>query len=66
MARAVLVFKDHMIHQANRLAAEQQDVRRHAEMDKREALISMAEKIEPPPLCSRSATVYPWRQPLMR
>ena len=45
MARAVLVFKDHMIR-ANRLAAEQQDVRRHADTEKREALISMAEKIE--------------------
>jgi methyl-accepting chemotaxis protein len=45
MARAVLVFKDHMIR-ANQLAAEQENVRRHADTEKRQALIGMAEKIE--------------------
>jgi methyl-accepting chemotaxis protein len=45
MARAVLVFKDHMIR-GNQLAADQEEERRHAEAEKRAALVGMAEKIE--------------------
>ncbi len=45
MARAVLVFKDHMVR-GNQLAVEKEVTRRHAEAEKRAALLSMAEKIE--------------------
>ena len=45
MARAVLVFKDHMVR-GRELAAEQETIRRHAEAEKRAALVGMAEKIE--------------------
>ncbi len=45
MARAVLVFKEHMIR-ANRLAAEQEAERSSAEAAKRTALINMAATIE--------------------
>nr|WP_294528960.1 methyl-accepting chemotaxis protein [uncultured Rhodopila sp.] len=45
MARAVLVFKDHM-EQERRLAAEQETGRREAEAAKRAALIAMADKVE--------------------
>jgi methyl-accepting chemotaxis protein len=45
MARAVSVFKDHMVR-GNELTAQQEDVRRHAEAGKRAALIGMAERIE--------------------
>jgi methyl-accepting chemotaxis protein len=45
MARAVLVFKEHMIR-ADQLAAQQDDMRRHAEAEKRSALVGMAERIE--------------------
>lgn len=45
MARAVLVFRDHMAR-GNQLAAEQETVRGRAEAEKRAALIDMAEKIE--------------------
>jgi methyl-accepting chemotaxis protein len=45
MARAVLVFKEHMIR-GNELAAAQDEVRRRGEAEKRAALVDMAEKIE--------------------
>nr|WP_294512284.1 methyl-accepting chemotaxis protein [uncultured Rhodopila sp.] len=45
MARAVLVFKEHM-ERENRLAAEQETGRREAEAAKRAALIAMADKVE--------------------
>jgi methyl-accepting chemotaxis protein len=45
MARAVLVFKDHMLRGAA-LAAEQQAERNRTEAEKREALIRMASTIE--------------------
>jgi methyl-accepting chemotaxis protein len=45
MARAVLVFKDHMAR-GRQLAAEQETIRRRAEAEKRTALNGMAEKIE--------------------
>jgi methyl-accepting chemotaxis protein len=45
MARAVLVFKEHMIR-GDRLAAEREEVRRHGEAEKRTVLVDMAEKIE--------------------
>jgi methyl-accepting chemotaxis protein len=45
MARAVLVFKEHMVR-ANRLAEEQEEERRRAEAEKRAALAAMATTIE--------------------
>ena len=45
MARAVRVFKDHMVR-GNQLTAEKAAVGRHAEAEKRAALVDMAEKIE--------------------
>jgi len=45
MARAVLVFRDHMVR-GSQLEAEKETTRRHAEAEKRAALVSMAEKIE--------------------
>ncbi|HEY1930922.1 MAG TPA: methyl-accepting chemotaxis protein [Acetobacteraceae bacterium] len=45
MARAVLVFKQHM-ERANRLAAEQEEDRQRAEVEKRAALANMAATIE--------------------
>jgi methyl-accepting chemotaxis protein len=45
MARAVLVFKEHM-QRANQLAAEQEAERQKAETEKRKALIDMAATIE--------------------
>jgi methyl-accepting chemotaxis protein len=45
MARAVRIFKDHMVRE-NRFAAEQEAERRQAEAEKRRALANMAEKIE--------------------
>ena len=45
MARAVLVFKDHMVR-GQLLAAEQEQIRQRAEMEKRAALVGMAEKVE--------------------
>jgi methyl-accepting chemotaxis protein len=45
MASAVLVFKDNMVN-AERLAADQQQEREHAEAAKHAALVEMAETIE--------------------
>jgi methyl-accepting chemotaxis protein len=45
MARAVLVFKEHMVR-GSALAAAQDEVRRRGEAEKRAALVDMAEKIE--------------------
>ena len=45
MARAVLVFKEHM-ERGNQLAAEQEADRSHAEREKRAALVNMAATIE--------------------
>jgi methyl-accepting chemotaxis protein len=45
MARAVLVFKEHMVR-GNQLAAEKAAASQHAEAEKRAALLGMAEKIE--------------------
>jgi methyl-accepting chemotaxis protein len=45
MARAVLVFKDHMVR-GSRHDAEKQAQSQHAEAEKRAALLGMAEKIE--------------------
>jgi methyl-accepting chemotaxis protein len=45
MARAVLVFKDHMIRGVQ-LAADKEAASRRAEAEKRAALLGMAEKIE--------------------
>ena len=45
MARAVLVFKEHMV-KGNRVAAEQEAERHQAEEEKRAALIDMAATIE--------------------
>ena len=45
MARAVLVFREHMVR-ASQLAAEQEAERRQAEAEKRAALINMATTIE--------------------
>jgi methyl-accepting chemotaxis protein len=45
MARAVLVFKDHMTRESQ-LAAAQQAERRRAEDAKRAALVAMADKVE--------------------
>jgi methyl-accepting chemotaxis protein len=45
MARAVLVFRDHMIAE-NRLAAEQAEERRQADAAKHAALVDMADRIE--------------------
>ncbi len=45
MARAVLVFKDHMIRE-RRFAGEQEAERRRAEAEKRTALVGMAATIE--------------------
>jgi len=45
MARAVRVFKEHMVR-GNQLAAEKEAAHLHAEAEKRLALLGMAEKIE--------------------
>ncbi len=45
MARAVLVFKEHMVREVQ-LAAEKDAAGRRAEAEKRTALVGMAEKIE--------------------
>jgi methyl-accepting chemotaxis protein len=45
MARAVMVFRDHMVRE-NQLAAEQDAERRSAEEEKRAALVGMADTIE--------------------
>jgi methyl-accepting chemotaxis protein len=45
MARAVLVFKDHMVRESQ-LAAQQEAERSHAEAEKHLALVHMAETIE--------------------
>ena len=45
MARAVLVFKEHMLR-GNQLAAEQEAERHNAEREKRTALVNMAATIE--------------------
>ena len=45
MAKAVLVFRDHMLAES-RLAAEQADERGRAEAEKHAALVDMADRIE--------------------
>ena len=45
MARAVMVFKDHMVRR-QQLEAEQETAHRHAEAEKNTALVGMAESIE--------------------
>jgi methyl-accepting chemotaxis protein len=45
MARAVLVFKDSMV-EADRLRAEQEETKRRAELERRQAMLALADKFE--------------------